>query len=110
MSFVWKSWHGNEVADKARDRVADVLNEVAADGVTHAQSHAPRDTGFLANTIEVTKEATKSKLSVEWGNITALYTLWQEIGSRGRSGKYFLRGSLDAVKGHVLSRLKGGKL
>lgn len=92
-------WNAVGVKGKAMSAVAAALNKAATDGVTYAQMIAPRDTGFMANTIEVLKRATPQDASVEWGNITAAYTLWQEIGARGQPGKYFLRSSLDRAGG-----------
>lgn len=88
-------WEPGKVTQMARSEMAGRMNAAAAIGVTRAQALAPRDTGFMANTIEVVKRATPADLNVQWGNITALYTLWQEIGARGRPGRYFLRQSLD---------------
>lgn len=89
------SWTPAAPQKMARTEMARRMNEAAAIGVTRAQMLAPRDTGFMANTIEVVQRASAAQLTVRWGNITALYTLWQEIGARGRPGRYFLRQSLD---------------
>lgn len=91
------SWNQAAVMKGSRDQMAKRLNSAAAIGVTVAMARAPRDTGFMASTIEVVKKATAQDLTVQWGNITALYTLWQEIGSQGRPGRYFLRQSLQAA-------------
>lgn len=93
-----KDWNPSGVIKGTRQEAAKRLNEAAAIGVTVAMARAPRDTGFMASTIEITKRATaEGRLSVAFGNITALYTLWQEIGSQGRPGRYFLRAGLDAA-------------
>lgn len=88
-------WNAGKVLAKNRQEMASRLNEAGAVGVSYAQMKAPRDTGFMANTIEVVERASEKDLRVRWGNVTALYTLWQEIGSQGRPGRYFLRQSLD---------------
>lgn len=102
-----KSWYGEKVKGQLRDGVAGALNETAAEAVQVAQSRAPRDTGFMANTIEIVEAATSGKLSVTWGNITADYTLWQEIGARGRGGRYFLRYGAELAYPGLDKRLKG---
>lgn len=107
ITFTWKSWNGNAVKQKVRAKIAEGLNEAAADGVTLAQEAAPRDTGFMANTIEQIDRATPAVLSASWGNMTATYTLWQEIGSQGRPGRYFLRNSLMKVQSGLMRRLAG---
>lgn len=101
------SWQEVAVKGKAMSAVADALNKAALDGVVYAQMIAPRDTGFMANTIEVLKRATAQDCSVEWGNITAPYTLWQEIGSQGRPGRYFLRASVERAGARVTAEMKG---
>lgn len=92
-------WRAEAVIKGTREEMSRRLNKAGAVGVTAAQAIAPRDTGFMANTMEVVHRATPAELFVTYGNITADYTLWQEIGSQGRPGRYFLRRSLDqAVK------------
>lgn len=100
------TWHGPAVAGRLRSKVAGALNATAQDAVAVAQSVAPRDTGFMANTIEVVDEANSGKLEVTWGNITADYTLWQEIGARGRSGRFFLKQGADRAYPGLERRLK----
>ena len=102
------TWRGEAVQQQVLQRVANALNETAADAVAVAQQKAPRDTGFMANTNEVVKEATPTNLGVTWGNVTAEYTLWQEIGSRGRPGRYFLRAGADQAYPGLKKRLEGG--
>lgn len=103
----WTSWNGDAVAARVRQEVAAALNETAADGVTIVQAIAPRDTGFMANTMEQLDHATPQSLRVSWGNITAAYTIWQEIGSQGRPGRYFLRRSLQEASKRLEARLNG---
>lgn len=90
-----KNWAPEKIKAKSREEFADWLNRAGAVGVTVAMARAPRDTGFMANTMEVVHRATAQALFVAWGNITADYTIWQEIGSQGRPGRYFLRQSLQ---------------
>jgi len=102
--MTWElTWKGDTVKARTRDQVADALNKTAALAVQIAQQKAPRRTGFMANTIQVVDEAKPNQLEVTWGNVTANYTLWQEIGSRGRVGKYFLRNAAD----QAYPKLKG---
>ncbi len=90
-------WNGGKILGEARTSAARALNATAADAVAIAQAAAPRDTGFMANTIEIVEPATaKGFLRVTWGNVTAPYTIWQEIGSQGRPGRYFLRKGTEA--------------
>lgn len=107
VGIVIKSWNAGSVKGKVRSKVAQALNETAADAVKAAQAVAPRDTGFMANTIEIVDAATPSRLVVMWGNVTAQYTLWQEIGSRGRSGRYFLRHGAEVAYPGLAKRLGG---
>ncbi len=100
-TIYWSKWTPEAVTKMAGTEMATRLNAAAAIGVTVAQARAPRDTGFMANTIEVIKRASPAELAVEYGNITALYTLWQEIGARGKPGKYFLRQSLEQATKHL---------
>lgn len=101
-----KNWAPEKIKASSKAEFATWLNRAGMIGVTRAQLLAPRDTGFMANTIEVVHYATPSSLFVAWGNITALYTLWQEIGSQGRAGRYFLRGSLQYASQQLLNQGK----
>lgn len=105
-----KDWRGEAVKGALRGAVAGALNDTAADAVQVAQNLAPRDTGFMANTIEVVAKAQPDRLEVTWGNITAEYTIWQEIGSRGRPGRYFLKGAADQAYPGLFKRLSGLRL
>lgn len=98
-------WHGKTMIKAQQAKIARALNDTAADAVTAAQMLAPRDTGFMANTIEIVEPATSSRLRAVWGNVTADYTLWQEIGSQGRAGRYFLRGGAERAYPKLKKRL-----
>ena len=98
-------WRGKAVLIEAKKKVARALNDTGADAVTAAQVLAPRLTGFMANTIEIVKYATENELRCVWGNVTADYTLWQEIGSQGRAGRYFLRGGAERAYPGLKKRL-----
>lgn len=98
-------WNGPAIAKAQLAKVAKALNDTAADAVTAAQILAPRDTGFMANTIELVQPATASQLRAIWGNVTADYTLWVEIGARGRAGRYFLRGGAERAYPGLKKRL-----
>lgn len=106
MTVELRDWREAAVKAAARNAIASALTETATEAVTIAQANAPRDTGFMANTIEVVDRAQPGKLSVTWGNITADYTLWQEIGSQGRAGRYFLRGAAERAYPGLLSKLR----
>lgn len=90
-----RNWQPEKVKAANIETAALWLNNAGLIGVTRAQLNAPRDTGFMANTITILHRARPGAMFVAWGNITALYTLWQEIGARGKPGKYFLRQSLQ---------------
>lgn len=107
VTMTLKTWRGQAVKGLLRGAVAEALNGTGADAVKAAQAVAPRDTGFMANTIEIIEPATAGKLTMTWGNITADYTLWQEIGARGRPGRYFLRHGAEVAYPGLEHRLKG---
>lgn len=99
-------WKGDSIASKLKEQVAREMNVAVAQAVQGAQQDAPRDTGFMASTIEVIDEATAKKLIARWGNQTAKYTLWQEIGARGMPGKYFLRRNGERAYNEFVKRVK----
>lgn len=103
--ITWRPWEGQQVLEAMRRKGAGALNEAAADGVTFIQMRWPRDTGFSANTMEVTKQATPSSMTAEWGNITADYVVWIEIGARGRPGRYIMAKSLEEMAATLPRRL-----
>lgn len=100
-------WKGNNIKGRKDQAVKDGIDMTTAAAVTVAQSLAPRDTGFMANTIEFQNAKKEGNRIVgRWGNWTALYTLWQEIGSRGRPGRYFLRRAADREYPNLFQRIR----
>lgn len=102
-------WRGAVVASEVDAAASAALRETAAACVMLAQVYAPRDTGFMANTVTVdwqVRRRGRSTLSILWGNWTADYTLWVEIGARGREGRYFLRRAADAEYPKLARRIK----
>jgi hypothetical protein len=73
---------------RQRQAISQALNEVNTNAAFQAIVKAPRDTGFLAGTIEAWP-STPATLSASFGNKTAAYALWVEIGtSRMRAQPY----------------------
>lgn len=107
VTVTWKPWLGDAAKTAVKAAVANALNDVAADAVRYVQERWPRDTGFSANTMEVIEQATSRKVSVKWGNVTAPYVIWIEIGARGRPGRHILRSSLQEASGWVRNRMRG---
>ena len=95
-------WNQERQLQHFRGEMAKRLNKAGAFGLMVVQQIAPRDTGFMANTMEIIHDATAGELYVSWGNVTATYTIWQEIGSRGRPGRYFLRTSLQRASDQLM--------
>lgn len=89
------TWRDKEYTRNLENKLVPKLNRAAIIGVQFVQVVSPRDTGFMANTMTVIKQATVNDLSVVWGNQTANYTLWVEIGAQGRPGVHMLRRSLE---------------
>jgi hypothetical protein len=106
-TFKITSWHGDRIASDTRKATQQGIDETTQAAVLMAQEMAPRDTGFMASTIEAQPAVVESGRVVgRWGNWTALYTLWQEIGARGRTGRYFLRRAADAEYPNLAARIK----
>lgn len=90
------SWRGRNLTARMRRAEARGIDQTTAAAVLRAQEMAPRDTGFMASTLEWWPAEVVGKAVVGlWGNTTALYTLWVEIGARGRPGTYFMRRASD---------------
>lgn len=105
-SFRITRWYGPAIVTKTQAAAREGIDETTASAVLMAQDIAPHDTGFMASTIEAEPAIEEGgKLVGRWGNWTALYTLWQEIGSQGRAGRYFLRRSADAEYPKLASRI-----
>lgn len=101
-------WRGPQVAERVRQAAKDGVDQTMAAAVTVAQDRAPRDTGFMANTIETVQSAREEgdRIRGRWGNVTADYTIFQEVGARGRPGRYFLRGGADAEYPKLAGRIR----
>lgn len=100
-------WKGKQVTANVEKAVGAGLRETGAELVLLAALFAPRDTGFMANTMmatDVKKDARGYYL--QWGNWTAAYTIWQEIGSNGRPGRFFLRRSADIAYPKLAGRIR----
>lgn len=96
-SFRITHWNGPAIARQMREAQRHGIDETLQTAVLQAADIAPYDTGFMASTIEAQPAVEEGNRIVgRWGNWAALYTLWQEIGSRGRPGRYFLRRTADA--------------
>jgi hypothetical protein len=98
-------WNWNAAEKMAKENTSKRLNIAGQAGTVFAQQYAPRRTGFLASTIELVKEANVNDVRVVWGNVTANYALYQEIGARGQPGKYYLRRSMP----HAASAFNSGR-
>lgn len=106
-SFRVTSWNGPAIVARAQKAAQEAIDETTNAAVLASQQMAPRDTGFMASTIEAEQAVVESGRTVgRWGNWTALYTLWQEIGSQGRPGRYFLRRAADAEYPKLGDRIK----
>lgn len=109
------SWHGPDVAARTRRSAAIGIDQTTAAATLRASERAPRDTGFMAGTMEWWPAAViKGVVTGLWGNVRADYTLWQEIGSQGRPGRYFMRMAADEqyplLKGRIAAAFaRGGK-
>lgn len=78
------------VAAKAGPMVAKALAKTAYDTEAEAKSLAPRDTGYLANSI-MAEQAGALKWRV-YAN--ADYALWVEVGTRKMDGRFYLTNAL----------------
>lgn len=89
-------WAGKELGGKIENAVRDAVDETLFAASTDAQQNAPRDTGFMASTIGVTKKAAgDTQIRGEFGNEVADYTLWNEIGTGRMAARPFLRPAAD---------------
>lgn len=107
-SLTIKNWYGDRVGRAAKGFVADVLNETADAAVDHVKSSpsTPVRTGFMRDTFEVLKRATINSLEADWGNEQADYTIWVEIGSQGRPGRYMMREAQQVATSGLLDRIR----
>lgn len=91
------------VAAKAGPMVEKALAKTAYDTEAAAKSSAPRDTGYLANSIMAEQSG-----ALKWRvYANADYALWVEIGARGRTGEFYLTNALRRTWPSLQSALKG---
>lgn len=106
-TLIIKNWYADRVRRSLAQELADEINRTADMAVEEAQQRAPVDTGFMRDTMRVIRYATPDNLTAEWGNDTATYTIWVEIGSQGRPGRYFMRQSQQVATSGLTGRVRG---
>jgi hypothetical protein len=101
-------WLGDKVRDGIAAAARKGIDETMAECVTQAQTVAPRRTGAMASNIKIVSRAKAmgKRTSGFWGNDTQDYTIWVEVGSRGRPGRYFLRGAADLHYKNLPARIR----
>lgn len=107
------AWNGRAIAARARRAAAIGIDQTTAAATLRASERAPRDTGFMANTMEWwPARMLNGRMTGMWGNVRADYTLWVEIGAQGRPGRYFMRMAADEqyplLQGRVAAAYKRG--
>lgn len=106
-SFILKTWRAPHIVKATKAASLAGATETVAAATLRAQVLAPRDTGFMANTIQFEPaEAVASGVSAMFGNWTAEYTLWNEIGTSRMPARPFLRPAADAEFPQVGERIK----
>jgi hypothetical protein len=93
-------WFGPRVEGETRAKLAERMNSAGDVAVVFAKQYAPVLTGLLRDSIELTKQASATSLSIHIGveNPDAYYAFYQEVGWGGRPGKYFLRRGMEHAK------------
>lgn len=87
------------IPDLLRGRVADALNTAALVNESISKQLAPVDTGFLRNSIQVTKEANEDSLKSET-SVAAEYGIYLELGTVNQPSQPFMTpGFEQAVQG-----------
>ena len=101
-------WRGDDIKDRVREAAIKGVDDVMLDASRKAGDLAPKDTGAMASGIRVLERAhpVQGGVAGVWGNNTESYTIWQEIGSQGRAGKYFLRRGGDHAYSKLATRIK----
>lgn len=88
--------------------VARAIDATLADAVRQAMQpgYVPVDTGILRGSLEFRRaERQGDTVSGSFGSYTVEYALFQEIGARGRPGRYYLRRAADVVFPSLPQRL-----
>lgn len=106
-SFVLKTWRAPQIVKATKAASLAGATETVAAATLRAQTLAPRDTGFMANTIQF-QPATPvpTGVTAHFGNWTANYTLWNEIGTSRMPARPFLRPAADVEFPKVTERIK----
>lgn len=103
-----EQWLGEAVKAAVNKAAKEAIDETMSEAVLAAQIKAPRRTGAMANNIRIIQRAKRESSITHgfWGNDTQDYTIWVEIGARGRPGRYFLRSSADQEYPKLAARIK----
>lgn len=91
-------WRGDAIVKAVEEASRRALDETTQACVLQVQNWAgtPHDTGFMKQTFAtIAARNTGTRWVAWWGNWIADYTIWQEIGARGRPGRYFIRRAKD---------------
>src|SRR5690606_3274331 len=100
-------WNGDKISERIAGATVDALEETADACVLVSAAIAPRDTGFMASTLERRKPFKRGKkIVIKWGNWTAEYTIWVEIGTTWMMGRYFMRRTQDQEYPRLAGRIK----
>lgn len=107
-SHVALDWKGAAVLAAYDVAARKGVDETMSECVLAAQVAAPRRTGAMANNIKIVARAKVRGKTVSgfWGNDTQDYTIWVEIGARGRPGRYFLRRARDQEYPKLAERIR----
>lgn len=80
-----------QFTSSVREQVQNALGETVVTAATKAMVLAPKDTGFLANTIQAQTPVQEGEMIVaRFGNWTASYALWVEIGTSRMAAQPYL--------------------
>jgi len=106
--FKLEYWRSDGTIARVADAAAQAIDETHVHCVLLAQQRAPRDTGHMARTIEYwpARRAGRNRVEGEFGNRTADYTLWNEIGTRRMPARPFLRPAMEAEYPKIGQRMR----
>jgi len=100
-------WKGDVVKRQIREAARAAIDDCTAAAVLVAQDRAPRDTGFMANTIEFEPaQEEDGRIVGRFGNWTADYTLWVEMGTSRMAAQPFLRPAASSEFPKLPERLR----